>query len=54
MKKNLVQTLENNKIFKLVLGLGNQDFKEIENLVEIYALAGADMRSSRHGMDSDG
>ncbi len=43
MKKNLVQTLENNKIFKLVLGLGNQDFKEIENLVEIYALAGADM-----------
>ena len=42
-EKNLAQTLESNKIFKLVLGLGNQDFKEIENLVEIYAKAGADM-----------
>lgn len=43
MKKNLEQILEKQKIFKLVLGLGNQNFEEIEDLVTVYAIAGADM-----------
>lgn len=43
MKQNLLKTLDEKKIFKLVLGLGNQDFEEIEDLVTVYAIAGADM-----------
>lgn len=43
MKKSLLETLNERKIFKLVLGLGNQDFKEIEELCAIYAKAGCDM-----------
>lgn len=43
MKQNLLKTLDEKKIFKLVLGLGNRDFCEIENLVMIYASVGADM-----------
>lgn len=43
MKQNLLKTLDEKRIFKLVLGLGNQDFKEIEDLVTVYAIAGADM-----------
>ena len=43
MKKKLLDTLNEKKIFKLVLGLGNKHFEEIEELVTIYAIAGADM-----------
>ena len=43
MKQSLSKTLDKQKIFKLVLGLGNQDLKEIEEIVKIYALAGTDM-----------
>ena len=43
MKPKLLDTLNKKKIFKLVLGLGNRHFEEIENLVTIYAIAGADM-----------
>lgn len=40
---NLLKTLDERKIFKLVLGLGNQDLESIKHLVEIYCEAGADM-----------
>lgn len=40
---NLLKTLDERKIFKLVLGLGNQDLENIKHLVEIYCEAGADM-----------
>lgn len=40
---NLLKTLDERKIFKLVLGLGNQDLESIKHLVEIYSEAGADM-----------
>ena len=40
---NLLKTLDEQKIFKLVLGLGNQDLENIEHLVKIYCEAGADM-----------
>ena len=43
MKKNLFETLNDKKIFKLVLGLGNKHFEKIEDLVTVYAIAGADM-----------
>lgn len=43
MKQKLLDTLNTKKIFKLVLGLGNKHFEEIEDLVTIYAIAGADM-----------
>lgn len=43
MKKTLLEVLDERKIFKLVLGLGNQNYEEIESLVEIYARADADM-----------
>ncbi len=43
MKHKLFEKLDNQKIFKLVLGLGNQNFEEIEHLTHIYAAAGADM-----------
>lgn len=43
MTSNLFDTLENKKIFKLVLGLGNQSFEEIKKLVSIYAKAGCDL-----------
>ena len=43
MKKKLLDTLNEKKIFKLVLGLGNKHFEEIEELVTIYAIAGVDM-----------
>lgn len=39
----LLDALNNKKIFKLVLGLGNQDHENIKHLVEIYCEAGADM-----------
>lgn len=34
---------DNKKYFKLVLGLGNCSFSDIENLCRVYALAGADI-----------
>ena len=40
---DLLKTLDERKIFKLVLGLGNQDLENIKHLVEIYCEAGADM-----------
>lgn len=40
---NLLKNLDERKIFKLVLGLGNQDLESIKHLVEIYCEAGADM-----------
>ena len=43
MKQKFLDILNNKKIFKLVLGLGNRHFEEIEDLVTIYAIAGADM-----------
>lgn len=43
MKKTLPEKLNNEKIFKLVLGLGNRHFEQIEDLVTVYAIAGADM-----------
>ena len=43
MKKNILKTLDEKKIFKLVLGLGNQNFEEIEEITKIYAHAGMDM-----------
>lgn len=43
MKKRLLETLNEKKLFKLVLGLGNRHFEAIEDLVTVYAIAGADM-----------
>ena len=43
MKKNLFKILNERKIFKLVLGLGNQSEENIVSNVEIYAKAGCDM-----------
>lgn len=43
MKKNLFKVLDERKIFKLVLGLGNQSEESIVSNVEIYAAAGCDM-----------
>jgi len=41
--QNLFEILDSRKIFKLVLGLGNQSYDEIKELSKIYALARADM-----------
>ncbi len=41
--QDLFKILDNRKIFKLVLGLGNQSYEEIKELSKIYALAKADM-----------
>lgn len=43
MKNKLSDILDRKKIFKLVLGLGNQDLESIDSLVQIYAKSGADM-----------
>lgn len=43
MKKNLLEILDERKIFKLVLGLGNQSEESIISNVKIYASAGCDM-----------
>ncbi|MBE7707447.1 MAG: 4Fe-4S ferredoxin, partial [Cyanobacteria bacterium SIG27] len=37
----LKDLLENKKCFKLVCGAGNEDCNEVEKLVTIYSLAGA-------------
>lgn len=41
--KNFLNILDNKKIFKLVLGLGNQSVDEIKECVSIYAKAGCDV-----------
>lgn len=43
MKKNLLTILNEKKIFKLILGLGNACSDDITHNVKIYASAGADM-----------
>lgn len=43
MNDKLLKILDNKKIFKLVLGLGNQSYEEIKNLCAIYAKAGCDL-----------
>ncbi len=43
MKKNLFKILDERKIFKLVLGLGNQSEESIISNVEVYARSGCDM-----------
>lgn len=43
MKKNLFKILDERKIFKLVLGLGNQSEESIISNVAVYAKAGCNM-----------
>lgn len=43
MNRRLFDILDNKKIFKLVLGLGNQSLEEIKNCCAVYAKAGCDM-----------
>lgn len=43
MKDNIFKILDERKIFKLILGLGNSSEESIESCVEIYAKSGCDM-----------